>query len=45
MRRIDEFERALDALLEQYSDVDCEEIADSLDYYASSMRAKERSRG
>lgn len=45
MKRIDEFERALDALLEQYSDVDCEDLADSFDYYASSMRAKERNRG
>lgn len=45
MKRIDEFEEALDTLLEQFSDVDCEDLADSFEYYASSMRAKERQRG
>ena len=45
MKRIDEFEKALDVLLEQFSDVAHEELADSLEYYASSQRAKELSKG
>lgn len=33
--RREEFEKKLDALLDEFSDMDFEEIADSLDYYAS----------
>lgn len=40
MKRIDEFEQKMDALLEEFNDVPCSELADSLEYYASSMQAK-----
>lgn len=35
MKRIDEFETKLDALLKEFSDVPAEEIADRLEYYTN----------
>jgi len=40
MKRIDEFEQKLDALLEEFKDVSYIELADSLEYYASKMQVK-----
>ena len=40
MKRIDEFEAKLDELLKEFSDVSCEDLADSLEYYSDSYRAK-----
>ena len=39
-KRIDEFEAKLDELLEEFIDVDCEDLADSLEYYSDTFRAK-----
>ena len=35
MKRIDEFEQRIDALLEEFSDLPYEDIADSFEYYAA----------
>ena len=40
MKRIDEFEQKLDALLEEFNDVPCSDLADSLEYYYQDMQAK-----
>lgn len=40
MKRIDEFEKELDELLERYSDLPYRDIADSLDYYCSDYTRK-----
>ena len=40
MKRIDEFESRLDGLIEEFADLSYEEIADSLDYYASNFYSK-----
>jgi len=40
IKRTDEFGQRMDALLKEFSDVPCSELADSLDYYASDMQAK-----
>ena len=40
MKRIEEFEAKLDALLEEFNDVECEDLADSLAYYASNYYRK-----
>lgn len=42
MNRIDEFEQKLDALLAEFSDVDSEELAESLEYYANMYFKKDR---
>lgn len=40
MKRIEEFESKLDALLEEFSDLEYEEIADSLEFYAGEYARK-----
>ena len=40
MKRTEEFEKRLDALLAEFSDLTFEEISDSLDYYASNFYSK-----
>ena len=40
MKRTEELECKLDALLEEFSDVSCEDIADILDYMASEYQNK-----
>ena len=40
MKRIDEFRQKLDAVLDEFSDVPLEEIADELDYQASEYQRK-----
>lgn len=40
IKRIDEFGQRMDALLKEFSDVDEQDLADSLDYYASDMQSK-----
>ena len=45
MKRIEEFETKMDALLEEFSDISYEELADSLEYYSDNLRRKERSNG
>lgn len=42
MKRIDEFEKKLDELLEEFSDVDCEELSDSFEYYMNEYIKKSR---
>ena len=39
-KRVDEFESKLDKLLEEFNDVECEDLADSLEYYSDTFRAK-----
>lgn len=38
--RVDEFEKRLDTLIEDFSDLSCSDIADSLDYYSSMYQQK-----
>lgn len=38
--RLDEFEKRMDELLEEFTDISYEELADSLEYYADAYRAK-----
>lgn len=40
MKRIDEFIKALDELLEEFSDLPLEDIADELDYRATEYQSK-----
>jgi uncharacterized protein (DUF433 family) len=40
MKRQDEFERRLDKLIEEFSDMEYEDIAESLEYYASMYQQK-----
>lgn len=40
MSRLDQFEKALETLIEQFNDVSNEEIADSLDFYSTRYRNK-----
>lgn len=40
MKRIDEFRKKMDELLEEFSDLSCEEIADELDSYQSDYQRK-----
>ena len=40
MNRIDEFTKKLDELLEEFSDLSYEDIADELDYRASEYQRK-----
>ena len=40
MNRIDEFRIKMDELLEEFSDLSCEDIADELDYHASEYQSK-----
>jgi uncharacterized protein (DUF433 family) len=40
MKRQDEFERRLDKLIEEFSDMEYEDIAESLEYYASMYKQK-----
>ena len=40
MKRQDEFEQKLDKLIDEFSDVEYEDIADSLEYYASMYNQK-----
>lgn len=40
MKRIDELRQKLDAVLDEFSDVPLEEIADELDYRASEYQRK-----
>ena len=39
-KRLDEFETRIDELLEEFTDISYEELADSLEYYSDSLRAK-----
>ena len=39
-KRLDEFETKLDKLLEEFTDIDYDELADSLEYYSDTFRAK-----
>ena len=40
MKRIEELECKLDALLEEFSDLSCEDIADILEYRATEYQRK-----
>lgn len=40
IKRIDEFGQRMDALLKEFNDVDEQDLADSLDYYASDMQSR-----
>ena len=40
MKRIDEFRIKMDELLEEFSDLSCEDIADELDFRASEYQSK-----
>lgn len=41
MTRIEEFEKRLDELFKEFTDVASEELADSLEYYYGSLRRKQ----
>lgn len=41
MKRIDEFTERLDELLEEFSDLSYEDIADELEYHASTYQRKQ----
>lgn len=43
MARTEQFEQSLDKIIEDYSDLTSEEIADSLEYYAEMYRRKAES--
>ena len=45
MKRIEEFETKLDALIEEFSDLSCEDLADSLDYRATNFSRKANREG
>jgi uncharacterized protein (DUF433 family) len=38
--RIDEFEKRLDELIDEFSDISYEDLANSLEYYSETYRAK-----
>lgn len=40
MKRQDEFEQRLDKLIEEFSDMEYEDIAESFEYYASMYKQK-----
>lgn len=40
MKRLDEFESRVDALLDEFADIPHEDLADSLDYFAALERRK-----
>lgn len=40
MKRVEELEQKLDALIEEFSDVSYEDFADTFEYYASTMKSK-----
>lgn len=40
MKRTDEFECKLDALIDEFSDLSCQDMADSLEYYYQQMQSK-----
>ena len=40
MKRQDEFEQKLDKLIDEFADMEYEDIADSLEYYASMYNQK-----
>lgn len=40
MKRIDQFREKMDALLDEFSDLSYEEIADELDFYSSHCQRK-----
>ena len=44
MKRIDEFEQKLDELLKEFSDIECEELADTFEYYMNEYLQKSRTK-
>ena len=40
MKRIEEFESRIDALIEEFSDIPLEDVAESLEFYADVFKAK-----
>jgi uncharacterized protein (DUF433 family) len=40
MKRQDEFEQRLDKLIDEFTDIEYEDIAESLEYYASMYKQK-----
>lgn len=41
MKRIDEFEKRLDELIQEFSDIDYQDLAESFEYYAAQCMKKQ----